>query len=94
MAERYSDGNILCFGDATHRHPPFNGLGSNTCVQDAYNLAWKIAFVEQGLAKPTLLDSFSLERQPVGEGVIRRANQGLRDHIPVFEALGVTATDD
>lgn len=89
VAERYSDGNILCFGDATHRHPPFNGLGSNTCVQDAYNLAWKIAFVEKGLAEPKLLDSFSLERQPVGEGVIRRANQGLRDHIPVFEALGV-----
>lgn len=93
VAERYSDGNIHCFGDATHRHPPFNGLGSNTCVQDAYNLAWKVAYVEQGLAEPTLLDSFNLERQPIGEGVIRRANQGLRDHAPVFEALGVLSLD-
>lgn len=89
VAERYSDGNIFCLGDAVHRHPPFNGLGSNTCVQDAYNLAWKIAYVEDGRADPSILDSFSLERQPIGEGVIRRANQGLRDHGPVYEALGV-----
>ena len=93
VAERYSDGNIFCLGDATHRHPPFNGLGSNTCVQDAYNLAWKISYVERGLANPSLLDSFSTERQPIGEGVIRRANQGFRDHGPVFEALGVLPTD-
>jgi 2-polyprenyl-6-methoxyphenol hydroxylase-like FAD-dependent oxidoreductase len=89
VAERYSDGNIFCLGDAVHRHPPFNGLGSNTCVQDAFNLAWKVAYVEKGLADPHLLDSFSDERQPIGEGVIRRANQGLRDHGPVYEALGV-----
>jgi 2-polyprenyl-6-methoxyphenol hydroxylase-like FAD-dependent oxidoreductase len=89
VAERYSDGNIFCLGDAVHRHPPFNGLGSNTCVQDAYNLAWKLAYVENGLADPGLLDTFSLERQPIGEGIIRRANQGLRDHGPVYEALGV-----
>ena len=93
VAERYSDGNIFCLGDAVHRHPPFNGLGSNTCVQDAYNLAWKISYVERGLANPSLLDTFSLERQPIGEGVIRRANQGLRDHGPVFEALGVLPED-
>ena len=93
VAERYSDGNIFCLGDAVHRHPPFNGLGSNTCVQDAYNLAWKISYVERGIASPRLLDSFSAERQPVGEGVIRRANQGLRDHGPVYEALGVLPTD-
>ncbi|WPG97938.1 Hypothetical protein R9X50_00072100 [Acrodontium crateriforme] len=93
IAERYSDGNIYCMGDAVHRHPPFNGLGSNTCIQDAYNLAWKVAFVERGLAGPSLLDSFSAERQPIGEGVIRRANQGLRDHIDVWKALGVLPED-
>lgn len=76
-----------------HRHPPFNGLGSNTCVQDAFNLAWKIAYVEKGVADPKILDSFSAERQPIGEGVIRRANQGLRDHGPVYEALGVMPED-
>ncbi|KAK6441640.1 hypothetical protein LTR95_002120 [Oleoguttula sp. CCFEE 5521] len=89
VAEQYSSGNIFCLGDAVHRHPPFNGLGSNTCVQDAYNLAWKVAYVEKDLADKKLLHSYSAERQPIGEGVIRRANQGLRDHTAVWEALGV-----
>ncbi|KAL2352871.1 FAD binding domain-containing protein [Cryomyces antarcticus] len=89
VAEYYSDGNVFCLGDAVHRHPPLNGLGSNTCVQDAFNLAWKIAYVMKGLAEPALLDSYSAERQPVGHGVITRANQGLRDHAPVWEALGM-----
>lgn len=71
-----------------HRHPPFNGLGSNTCIQDAFNLAWKLAYVEQGLASTELLASFSDERQPIGAGIIQRANQGLRDHLHVWEALG------
>jgi hypothetical protein len=89
VAEYYSDGNIFCLGDAVHRHPPLNGLGSNTCIQDAYNLAWKVAYVMKGKASPSLLDSYSLERQPVGASVITRANQGLRDHVPVWEALGM-----
>jgi len=89
VAEYYSDGNIFCLGDAVHRHPPFNGLGSNTCIQDAYNLAWKIAYVLKGKASPSLLDSYNLERQPVGETIITRANEGLRDHAPVWEALGM-----
>ncbi|KAL1967728.1 hypothetical protein VTN77DRAFT_2985 [Rasamsonia byssochlamydoides] len=38
VAEKYSQGNIFCLGDAVHRHPPMNGLGSNTCIQDAFNL--------------------------------------------------------
>ena len=60
-------------------------------MQDAFNLAWKIAYVDKGLASPRLLATYSQERQPIGEGVIRRANQGLRDHVPVFDALGVAA---
>jgi 2-polyprenyl-6-methoxyphenol hydroxylase-like FAD-dependent oxidoreductase len=92
VAEHYSDptNTIHCLGDAVHRHPPFNGLGSNTCVQDAYNLAWKVKYVEHNLASPSLLGTFSLERQPVGLGVITRANQGLRDHTPVWDAMGLT----
>jgi hypothetical protein len=72
------------------RHPPFNGLGSNTCVQDAFNLAWKIKYVAHKLASPSILESFSKERQPVGLGVVTRANQGIRDHTPVWDALGFT----
>ena len=48
VAEKYSSGRIFCLGDAVHRHPPANGLGSNTCIQDAFNLAWKIAYVLKG----------------------------------------------
>lgn len=93
VAERYSDGNIFCLGDAVHRHPPINGLGSNTCIQDAWNLAWKLAFVERGIAGPKLLESFSPERQPIGAGIVKRANQGLRDHSAVLEALGALPED-
>src|SRR5690606_22584940 len=64
VAERYNDGNdVFCLGDAVHRHPPFNGLGSNTCLQDAFNLAWKISYVMSGKAGPSLLSTFSPERQ-------------------------------
>jgi 2-polyprenyl-6-methoxyphenol hydroxylase-like FAD-dependent oxidoreductase len=51
-AEEYSSGNVFCLGDAVHRHPPNHGLGSNTCIQDAHNLAWKIAMVEKGTSGP------------------------------------------
>lgn len=89
VAEYYSEGNIFCLGDAVHRHPPFNGLGSNTCVQDAFNLAWKIKYVTQGIASPSILETFSPERQPVGLGVVTRANQGIRDHVPVWKEMGL-----
>ncbi|TKX23765.1 FAD-binding domain-containing protein 20 [Elsinoe australis] len=72
------DMNALIMGDAAHRHPPTYGLGSNTCVQDAYNLAWKIAFVSRGLASPDLLGTYSAERQPVGAELVRESNQQLR----------------
>jgi hypothetical protein len=65
-----------------HRRPPFNGLDSNTCVQDAFNLAWKVHYALSGSAGKNLIDSYSLERQPVGADVVARANQGLRDHLP------------
>ncbi|KAK9776272.1 putative FAD binding domain-containing protein [Seiridium cardinale] len=88
-AERYSHGNIYCLGDAVHRHPPFNGLGSNTCIQDAYNLAWKVAYTLRGHASSKLLSTYSVERQPVGLGVVTRANQSFRNHVAVWTALGM-----
>ncbi|KAK5687692.1 hypothetical protein LTS10_001832 [Elasticomyces elasticus] len=93
VANDYSSGNVFCLGDAVHRHPPFNGLGSNTCIQDAFNLAWKVAYVAKGLASPALLASYSLERQPVGVEVIRRANNGFREHARVWSALGMLEDD-
>ncbi|KAL1858199.1 hypothetical protein VTK73DRAFT_7910 [Phialemonium thermophilum] len=93
VAERYSQGNAFCLGDAVHRHPPMNGLGSNTCIQDAFNLAWKVAYVHKGLADPSLLETYSVERQPVGKAIITRANQAFRDHFNVWEAMGTLPQD-
>lgn len=93
VAEYYSDGNIFCLGDAVHRHPPFNGLGSNTCIQDAFNLAWKISYITSGRAGAELLDTYNAERQPVGVDIITRANQGLRDHLPWMKAIGMIEHD-
>ncbi|KAB2574199.1 2,4-dichlorophenol 6-monooxygenase [Lasiodiplodia theobromae] len=92
-AQTFSRGNtVFCLGDAVHRHPPVNGLGSNTCIQDAYNLAWKAAFVLQGKAGPGLLASYSTERVPVGMAVVRRANDGYRVLGDIVSALGFEGT--
>ncbi|KIW37179.1 uncharacterized protein PV06_10798 [Exophiala oligosperma] len=88
-AEKYAKGNVFCLGDAVHRHPPANGLGSNTCVQDAFNLAWKVAYVLKGLAGPELLDSYEQERQPVGANIVSRAFQGFLDHLPLWKSAGI-----
>ena len=79
----YSKGRVFCGGDAVHRHPPSSGLGSNTCMQDAFNLAWKLAFVVKGYAGERLLDSYTLERAPVGAQIVARANQSRLDYAPL-----------
>ena len=88
-ATRYSDRRIFCVGDAVHRHIPSNGLGSNTAIQDGYNLAWKLAFVLQGKAGASLLDSYDAERVPVGEQVVKRATQSLGEYAPILDILGL-----
>ena len=93
-APKYSVGRVLCGGDAVHRHPPSSGLGSNTCVQDAHNLAWKLAYVVKGYAGQELLDSYSLERAPVGQQVVERANQSRVDFAPLREVFAATGSDD
>lgn len=72
-ANSYSKGNVFCLGDAVHRHPPNHGLGSNTCIQDAHNLAWKVAYVQRGWAGKELLSSYNDERQPVGQDVVTQS---------------------
>jgi 2,4-dichlorophenol 6-monooxygenase len=90
----YSRGRVHCMGDAVHRHPPTNGLGSNTSIQDAYNLCWKLKFVLEGKAAPSLLDSYSTERQPVGRQIVTRANKSIGDFPPIFEAVGLLSSTD
>ncbi|RDA90638.1 hypothetical protein CP533_6838 [Ophiocordyceps camponoti-saundersi (nom. inval.)] len=94
VAETYSKGNVFCLGDAVHRHPPMNGLGSNTCIQDAYNLAWKLALVHRGKADRSLLDTYQVERQPVGSAVVARANRAFQDHFTLWDALGTNTSPD
>ena len=86
-ATTYSKGRVFCGGDAVHRHPPSSGLGSNTCLQDAFNLAWKLAFGVRGDAGPALLESYSAERMPVGRGIVERANQSRHDYAPLRSVL-------
>ncbi len=88
VAETYQVGRIFLAGDAAHRHPPANGLGSNTSVQDAFNLAWKLAMVLKGTADPALLESYDAERQPVGRAVVDRALKSVVDMGPISDALG------
>jgi FAD binding domain len=70
LAERYRQGRVFIAGDAAHIHPPTGGQGMNTGIQDAYNLAWKLALVLAGAAPEALLDSYEAERRPVGAEVV------------------------
>ncbi|MEW5298358.1 MAG: hypothetical protein WDW36_001490 [Sanguina aurantia] len=65
VADRFRDARVLLMGDAAHRFPPAGGFGMNTGVQDAHNLAWKLAAVIHGAAGDTLLDTYQSERRPV-----------------------------
>jgi 2-polyprenyl-6-methoxyphenol hydroxylase-like FAD-dependent oxidoreductase len=66
----YRAGRVFVAGDAAHIHSPAGGQGMNTGMQDAFNLAWKLALVERGLARPSLLDSYSLERSAVAARIL------------------------
>jgi 2-polyprenyl-6-methoxyphenol hydroxylase-like FAD-dependent oxidoreductase len=72
-AERFCDGRIHLAGDSVHVMPPTGGFGGNTGVQDAYDLAWKLAAVLDGTAAPALLDTYDAERRPVGSFTVEQA---------------------
>jgi 2-polyprenyl-6-methoxyphenol hydroxylase-like FAD-dependent oxidoreductase len=81
----YRSGRIFVAGDAAHVHSPAGGQGMNTGMQDAFNLAWKLAMVCRKTAAESLLDSYSAERSAVGEQVLHAAGRltavaTLRNH--------------
>ncbi|MFE3326062.1 FAD-dependent monooxygenase [Streptomyces sp. NPDC059176] len=82
LVNRYGGGRAFVAGDAAHIHPPTGAQGMNTGIQDAYNLAWKLALTLTGDAHPRLLDSYDAERRPVGEEVVgrtvRHATEGVQ----------------
>ena len=71
----YAMGRVFLAGDAAHIHSPAGGQGMNTGMQDAVNLAWKLAMVVREEALPGLLDSYTPERSAVGEMVVRNASR-------------------
>jgi 2,4-dichlorophenol 6-monooxygenase len=88
VAKEMKLGRVFLAGDAAHRHPPANGLGTNTSIQDGWNLAWKLAMVLKGQAGPALLETYSAERQPVVKRVVDRAMKSVGDMKAIADALG------
>jgi hypothetical protein len=72
-AERFQSGRVFLAGDSAHVMPPNGGFGGNTGVQDAHNLAWKLARVLAGQADADLLASYEVERRPVAEFTVEQA---------------------
>ncbi|MEV8623626.1 FAD-dependent monooxygenase [Streptomyces sp. NPDC051079] len=96
VAERYADGRVFLAGDAAHEMSPTGAFGSNTGIQDAHNLAWKLAAVLGGWAGPGLLETYDAERRPVAEATSSRASARSVEHshpgyAPSPEAAGAGA---
>ncbi len=70
QADEYRRDRLMLAGDAAHVHFPMGGQGMNLGIQDAMNLGWKLGLVVQGVAPPTLLDTYHAERSPIGKLVI------------------------
>lgn len=86
-AEQYRDGRIFLCGDAAHRIPPTGGMGMNTGIGDAHNLAWKMAYVIHGYADNTLLDSYEQERKPLAQTTIDWSVVNANRLCTIFQSL-------
>ncbi|MET8749882.1 FAD-dependent monooxygenase [Streptomyces sp. NPDC004667] len=80
VAEQYGVGRVFVVGDAAHEMCPTGAFGSNTGIQDAHNLAWKVAAVLDGAAGPELLDTYEQERLPVARATSERASARSAEH--------------
>ncbi|MGX1887529.1 FAD-dependent oxidoreductase [Streptomyces sp. NPDC055287] len=80
IAERYSSGRVFLAGDAAHEMSPTGAFGSNTGIQDAHNLAWKLAAVLNGSAGCGLLETYESERLPVARATSERASARSAEH--------------
>ncbi|MEV5450199.1 FAD-dependent monooxygenase [Streptomyces sp. NPDC052535] len=80
VARSYRSGRVLLAGDSAHEMSPTGAFGSNTGIQDAHNLAWKLAAVLEGWAGEPLLDTYDAERRPVAEATSARAAHRSVEH--------------
>ncbi|MEU5144358.1 MULTISPECIES: FAD-dependent oxidoreductase [Streptomyces] len=80
VARSYRAGRVLLAGDSAHEMSPTGAFGSNTGIQDAHNLAWKLAAVLEGWAGEGLLDTYDMERRPVAEATSARAAHRSVEH--------------
>src|SRR5712691_4786081 len=76
-AEKFRDRRCFLLGDAAHVHSPMGGQGMNTGLQDAYNLAWKLALVVKGQADDALLDTYEAERIPVAQRLLSTTDRAF-----------------
>lgn len=90
MVDKYGVGRVFLCGDAAHIHSPIGGQGMNTGIQDAYNLAWKLALVLKESSPTSILDSYNAERHRVGKGVVGLTDMATRIigiHNPVLASI-------
>lgn len=78
MTKKFRKGRVFIGGDSAHIHSPAGGQGMNTGLQDAYNLAWKLAFVLKGFAQERLLDTYEEERLPFAKWLLNFTDRGFR----------------
>jgi 2-polyprenyl-6-methoxyphenol hydroxylase-like FAD-dependent oxidoreductase len=92
MVGQYRVGRVFLAGDAAHIHSPAGGQGMNMGIQDAFNLAWKLALVHTGRARPELLDSYHAERHPVAAAILAgtdTATSGLAFNLGLHSATAL-----
>lgn len=92
VVPRYRVGRVMLAGDAAHIHSPAGGQGMNLGIQDAFNLAWKLALVQRGAARPALLDSYHAERHPVGEMIVDTTDAATRRGLRIVQMRNPIAT--
>lgn len=93
VAAQFRKGRFFLVGDSAHRFPPSGGLGLNTGVQDAHNLAWKLALVANGNAEPALLDTYGTERRPVAQRNCQHSVTNAMRMAEVDVTLGISLSE-
>ncbi len=89
VAETYRKKRVILVGDAAHRFPPTGGLGMNTGIADAHNIAWKLQAVIKGVANDQLLDTYQAERKPIAEQNCEESLYNYHKILEVIEAFGL-----